>query len=190
MIAMTTKNNRNTLAIIFSIILIITAIVCTLIYFTKGKVTISGSFYGDQQNPSLQCVANDLNYPFFRYDESKGKTTEINAIFYNDKLGSISIMHTLYYDNIDQADGSEAQNHASMGIHFAEDGLGSDPFSAHYSKQQDKMSMTLYARSSELNEVSGKYFLIKGINIDSSMETYENMYESLGFNCVKTEQTN
>ena len=77
-----------------------------------------------------------------------------------------------------------------MGIHFTEDGLGSDPFSAHYSKQQDKMSMTLYARSSELNEVSGKYFLIKGINIDSSIETYENMYESLGFSCTKTEQIN
>lgn len=185
-----TKDNRNTMTIIFSIVLIIIAIACMLIYFTKGKVTISGSLPGDQQNPSLQCVANNLNYPFFRYDESKGKTTEINAIFYNDKLGSISIIHTLYYDNIDQADGSEAQNHASMGIHFAKDGLGSDPFSAHYSKQQDRMSMTLYAKSSELSEISGKYFLINDIDIGSPIETYENMYKSLGFICTKTEQIN
>ena len=167
------KNGKNTFITIFLIVLIVGVFICALFYFTKGKVTVSGSFQDDEQNSSLQCITNDLSYPFFRYDESIDKTTEVNAIFYSNKLGSISIIYTLYYDNIEQVDGSEAQNHASMGIYFAEDGLGADPFSAHYSKQQNKMSMTLYAKAPELNKISGKYFLIKGIDIDSPIGTYE-----------------
>lgn len=158
-------------------------IVCVLLYLTEDHVVVNDNHPESQKNVSLRCSANNLDYPFFRYDESISKTTDIDVIFHDSIVGSISIKHTLYYDSIEESIGSEAQNHASMGIHFAEDGLGTDPFSAHYSKQENGMSMTLYAKGIELNSVSIKYFLADSLEAKSSPEDFLNKYKLQGFAC-------
>lgn len=181
------KSKSNTIIIICAALVSIIAVVCIILFLTKGSTVVSGSYPENQKSVSLRCSADGFGYPFFRYDESNSKNTKIYVIFYENAVDSISINHTLYYDNIEESTGSEAQNHASMGIHFAEDGLGADPFSAHYSKQQDKMSMTLYAKAQELNNVSSKYFLIKDISVGSSIDEYMEMYKVQGFSCLKSD---
>ena len=155
-------------------------------FATSEKVTTTGGYPEDYKNASLRCIANNQDYPFFRYGKSNSKTTSVSIIFANDGLDSISIVHELHYGDQREVEGSEAQNHAAMGIRFADDGLGTDPFSAHYSKQDGIMSMTLYAKVSELTSIAKKYFLIQDdFNINSSISDYVKMYKMQNFTCTK-----
>lgn len=152
----------------------------------SGGTTTRGSYPNNQKNISLHCTARDLTYPFFRYDNANSKSTVINAVFKDANLDSISIVHTLYYSDKKEVEGSEAQNHAAMGIKFAEDGLGSDPFSAHYSKQDDAMSMTLFAQSDELTAKARKYFLIEdNASTNLSVSALTSIYQKQNFTCTK-----
>lgn len=160
------------------------AIILLFVFLMKGTTTVSGSYPENVKDNSVICNSSGLSYQFFRYDNSSEKDAKISILFNGDNLKSISLVYTLLYSNEIGAKTSEAQNHAAMNIHFGEDGLGGDSFSAHYNINGNKMTMNIYATPSDLRTTYGsKYFLIDGLPLESSIEQYKNHLEKQGFTC-------
>ena len=160
------------------------AIILLFAFLMKGTTIVSGSYPENVRDNSVICSSSSFNYPFFRYDSSLEKYAKISILFNGDNLKSISLIYTLFYSNEIGAKTSEAQNHAAMNIHFGEDGLGGDSFSAHYNINGNKITMNIYATPSDLQTTYGsKYFLIDGLPLESSIEQYKNHLEKQGFAC-------
>lgn len=158
-------------------------IVALIIILGKGKTTITGEYPTNVSDDSLVCSADGLKYPFFTYDESNKKTTEIRILFSRDAIKSISLTHTLFYDDMTNVIGSEAHNHAALGKSFANDGLGVDEFNAVYTKFDDRMQMNLYATNAQLNDVSMKYFMLNTKEFLIGIDDFQRAYQNYGFRC-------
>ena len=175
---------KSNLLTVLSFSLCIFAVLVFFVFMMQGKTTTSGGYPENTKDGSIICNNNGLDYPFFRYDESIKKDTEITALFNDENLKSISLRYTLSYSNESLATTSEAQNHAAMNINFGNNQLEADAFSARYSKNGNKMIMNLYASQSDLKTTNGnRYFLLDNLSIDSSIEQYKDYYEKQGFIC-------
>ena len=146
-----------------SVILIFVAIVIFLIAALNGKTVVTGEFDGNKVTETLVCESERVNYPFFKYDNSNSKSLKINAIFEDEKIGSISLFYKLNYSNEEMAKKSESVNHAAMSESFASDGMKFDDLNSKYSFLDNSLQMSLYAKNSELNEKSLRYFMLYNI---------------------------
>lgn len=165
------------IVIILGVILIIRAL--------KGNVQTIGEYPGDVKSISVTCENTGDDYPIFRYDNSNGKETKVSAIYAGDKLETMSLVHALYYNNLNESIGSEGHNHAAMGIKMGEDGLNIDEFAATYSKSDTRMQMTLFARKADFVRVGSKaykYFLLDN-GIPESAEEFREFFQKKGFSC-------
>lgn len=178
---------KRTLTIVGSICLIGAAVFFVLTFLNHESRTTSGGYPEPEKSSFITCTSTGLDYPYYRYDNSLRKETEVNMIFRDEIIDSISLTHILFYNNEQESIGSEAQNHASMGIHFAKDGLGADPFSAHYSIESDRMTMSLYAKATDLSQSASKYFLLNHSENKLQKTEYKKIYESQGFKCDITD---
>lgn len=175
---------KSNLLVVLSFSLFIFAILVFFVFMMQGTTTTSGGYPENTKNSSILCNNDGLSYPFFRYDESIEKNTEITALFNDGSLKSISLRHTLSYNSESLVTTSEAQNHAAMNISFGNNRLEADAFSARYSKSDNKMIMNLYASQSDLKAANGnRYFLLDRLSIDSSIDQYKDYYEKQGFVC-------
>lgn len=168
-----------------AIVLLVVVIVVVVIKM-HGEVKTSGSTPADVTAQSLLCESNIVKYPIFTYGNANSRNTKINASFYDNKLNSISLTYTLYYDNADRIKASDANNHAAMNISFGSDGLDADAFNAHYSRMSDSLQMGIYASSTEFNSVAAKYFLIEqkeDKNLPQTLTDFQKAYAEKGFNC-------
>ncbi len=178
------KNNNGVIAgaIIFGLILI--GII--LFFIFQGSTTTTGDNLEGTTNKALVCTSDILDYPFFAYDNSDHKYTEINILFSGNDMQSISLSHSLYYYNDNSlVVGSEAHNHAAMNMNFSESGLPADSFNAKYTKFENEMRMDLYTTESNINSRTLNYFLID-VNdgyVPSELGSYRDFYESKGMNC-------
>lgn len=160
--------------------LIFIAIILILMFFMQGSTIVSGEFPDTKKIESLSCVAENIDYPTFTYDNSKRKTIKVNVTFNNDDLQSISLVHTLYYNNDKEVTDSEALNHAAVNI----DSKAADIFDAHYSKFSDAMTMTMYAERKNINNTNKKYAMLNLIYVDNlDKASVKWNYETLGFDC-------
>ena len=160
--------------------LIFIAIILTLIFFMRGSTAIIGNYPDHETLDSLSCVAEGIDYPTYVYDNSKRKSTKINATFNDNKLTTISLVHILYYDDSRKVTDSEALNHAAVNI----DSQNADIFSAHYSKFSDAMSMTMYAELKDITNSTKKYMMLNLISADNlTKESVKWNYETQGFVC-------
>lgn len=183
------KNNSKVWLAITGCILIILAVVLIIGFLLQGQTTISGEHQEIEQSPTLTCKANDYEYPFFTYDSSDKKTIEINLIFENNRIRTAALKYTLYYSDPNIVQQSEAVNHADMNISFTQNGLESEALGVSYSKQTDKLIMTLYANGSDLNSTEAKrYFLLPadaGVS-SSSIDYYAKIYKDKDLKCEMT----
>ena len=151
----------------------------------NGTTTTSGQYPEPEANQSLSCTSDSVIYPFFELDRASSRETKINIVFSaNDKISSISLFYTLYYDSAESASGGESFNHAAMNKSFGANGLGHDAFSARYTTMEDGLSvqMSLFATSSDFDDAAKRYFLI---DEDADLENidYQKNYENQGFIC-------
>lgn len=166
------------------VFLCVLAIISLFVFLMRGNTTISGNYPENVKDNSIICNSDNFDYPFFRYDNSLEKNAKISILFNDDSFKSISLVYTLFYNNEIGAKTSETQNHAAMNINFGESGLGGDSFSAHYNINGNKMTMNIYATSSDLQAMHGnKYFLIDNLPLESSIEQYKKHLEKQGFAC-------
>lgn len=181
--AKTTKAILIALCVIF-VIAILAVVIWRLM---QGTETTTGDWAATESNDSLTCEVNNMEYPFFEYDNATKKNTKVNVIFDNaDKLSTISLKQTMYYDSASEINASEAFNHAAMNISFQNNGLGADAFNATYTLLEDSMRMSLYANASKINGVSVKYFLLdqEGGTTNYNLTTVQKIYEDKGFKCT------
>lgn len=163
--------------------LILTAVALLVWFFLNGQTKVTGEPTGVTQNSSLTCKVSDVNYPIFTVDDASSKETEVKVLFNGDKMKSVSLTQTMYYNSLDEAKKSEAHNHAAMNVAFGNAGLAADAFEAHYTTQEDKMVMTLYAEAEEYNEVAAKYFRANGTSKRSSIDEFTKALNSQGLSC-------
>ena len=178
------KSNKNWWIIILAVGVIL-LIVFVFWLLVKGDVKTTGEYPDDVKDSSLTCTTTKVEYPFFTYDESSSKEATINMLFKNKELNSISFIYSLKYDNERAVTASEAHNHAAMNISFAKVGLEADALNANYTRTNNEMILTLHATMADLNEDSGKFFLINDIPVDSSISRYARNYKNQGFKCEK-----
>lgn len=181
------KNKATSIMIIATILAAIIIVLLTLLL--SGKTTTTGNYPDNENNKSLTCVSNDINYPIFTYDNSTKKEAKINILFSKDSIRSIALTYSLYYGDATSIIASEAHNHAAMNISFGANNLGTDALNAKYAKLENRMQMNLYATNSEINNVALRYFLI---NIDNdptpdTVSSYKAIYEDEGMNCEESE---
>lgn len=176
------KRNLKISAIIIGIILAVIIIVL-FILLLNGKTTTTGNYPDNVSDESLTCTANNIKYPFFTYDNATKKEAEINILFSRDKLKSIALTYSLYYDNQQSITGSEAHNHAAMNISFGKNGMGADALNANYAKLENRMRMSLYANGNEISNISLQYFFITTNSIPENVAAFKNIYQGIGFKC-------
>ena len=180
------KKNNN--GVIIGVIIFVIIIIGLIIFFlTQGSSTTTGNYPDNVSDKSLTCTATNIDYPFFAYDKSNKKEAEINVLFSKDKLRSISLAYSLYYDNAQDIVGSEAHNHAAMNISFGEYHLGADAFNANYAKLEDRMRMSLYASGSDITTTALRYFLINTESVPEKITIFQNIYQNKGFKCETSE---
>ncbi|MBR2795886.1 hypothetical protein IKE13_02460 [Candidatus Saccharibacteria bacterium] len=178
---MVKKNKTHDYLITTGIIAIVLVIILLIFFLLQGQTKISGKYPDDYISEALVCSQSDLTYPFYEYNNSTSQETKIISIFENDKIANISLVQTLFYNDYDSAFQSEARNHASMNYSF--DDLGPDALNARYSIDNEKMQMTLYAESKNLDYRTYKYFLLNVA--PNSLQDLMNHYEKRGFTCNK-----
>lgn len=147
----------------------------------NGKTKSYGNHPDNLQLETIRCVSDDYNYPFFTYDNTIRHDTEINVVFNNEAISSISLVYKLYYENINFAQTSNAFNHAAMNKEFSKEGLQADALNANYNVSDDVMRMSIYANKNTYNDQSKKYFLINGDPKDKT--EYIDNYTQIGFTC-------
>lgn len=174
--------------ILIGVILILIAGILLLCFLLKGEVTTSGNWPEPETTESLSCEIIGLDYPFFEFNNSTKETTEINAVFKDDELDTISLVQKLFYDNVDSITKSEAINHASMNLSFADSNLDADAFKANYAKLSDNLKMSLFAERKELNNLSAKYFLLDEAHGQYDRPVVETLYTTKGFSCTTEQQ--
>ena len=181
------KNAKKIIFGIAGVLLFVVAIVLIVLYLLSGKTTIGNNVRTDVVAESLSCESDEIQYPFFSYDESDRKNTKINILFDEKKIDSLSFVYRLYYGDNERIVTSEAVNHANMNEAFEKDSLPPDSFDAVYAVLNDSMQMTLNATKKQIDGVSSKYFLLEGAN-NYSKESLKNYYESKGFKCRDNKQ--
>lgn len=182
------KGGQRITLISLGIVLILVSIISIIWFFLSGQTIVTGDFDKNEYSTSLTCVAENLSYPYFKYDNTIKKETEIKAIFNNDnKIDSISLTQKMYYENADAAKGSEASNHASMNESFSSL-LGPDALNVNYYVNDGVMRMSLYASKKEYSINSRKYFLIDAAS--ETLDSIEKNYTNKGFGCEKVTTTN
>ena len=173
---------------VIGIVLIVASVILLIGFGLKGQIKVSGNYPDDIKSISLRCVSSTTIYPFFAYDNAASRNTSVNILFADNKLSTISLTSELNYSDGTSINASYSHNHAAMNKAFAEDGLPADSFSARYTKSENKMIMSLYAKNSDLNFNSMKFFLANGIDQNSDIEQFEGIYKKQGFTCEQSKQ--
>ena len=182
------KKNKSGGAIIIGTIFV-AIIILLLVFSLQGKTTTTGDYPENVSDKSLVCTGNDIEYPIFTYDKSNKKELEISLLFTRDKIRSIALRYSLYYNDTIDITGSEAHNHAAMNISFGKDGMGADALNATYARLDNRMQMNLYATNDQIDSTALKYFLINsdGDYIPNTIDNFKAIYENKGLACETKE---
>lgn len=180
------KKKRNNIGITICLIVFIVTILGLVLFFsTRGKTTTSGNYPDNVSDESLTCSGENIDYPFFTYDNAIKKTAEIKALFSNNELKSIALTYSLYYNDAQSITASEAHSHAAMNKSFGEIGLNkADAYNAKYAKMEDRMQMNLYTTANDFNNTAKRYFLFEtDEELPDTIEGYQAVYKTKGLNC-------
>lgn len=170
-------------------IAVVALIVIALILAMRGETKTIGDYPEDVEGESLVCESHSIKYPFFANNDGRSRHLKIVANFYDKELSALLLTYTLFYDDESQITDSEAQNHASMNISFAENGLSADAFSINYSKMSDSLKTILYVNRVDFNTTSARYFMIdvkEKKDLPDTIKEFNKTYNSQGFSCSIT----
>ena len=170
---------------------IICLVVIILLNLMHGNTTVTNQAIGPISNDLLSCTSNEIIYPFFANNGTDAQTAKVDLIFANDKLKTISLNYTLYYNDTEAVNANEAINHAEMNLNFYKNNLNTDTLNAKYTKIDNSLRFNLYANSSDISRVTVKYFFIRLTDnepLPNTLAEYQSNYESQGMTCIKSNQ--
>ena len=174
---------------------IVAIIVLIIIWFLRGKTTISGNYPENVKNEALTCISNDIIPEKLASANSNEKELRINAIFSGDsKLKNISLIYTVNYSSEENAYGAEAKTHAELNHALNASGYNSQKFNNKFARYGEKLIISLYATQTESDEIAAQYFMITldgnhKVSVEN-ISDYKQNYENQGFKCESTEENN
>ena len=184
---MEAKKKRRILLIMGSIMIGL-AVLLILIFFLRGKMTVTGEFPRSVADSSMKCIGENIEYPFIHYNELVAQnTTSINIVFRNGKIGEISLLMADRFSDERAASAGASVAHADMNQSFANYGLMADALSAGYQVSDSTLRMNLFAPADELDRNSSQYFLLDSAMREESMAELKTHYEGHGFICTSSE---
>lgn len=178
------KNNKSFITVlIVSIIFTILGICLFLWFFANGETTTTGHFPKPETSESLTCESNNIQLPILNTDNTTKTSSKVMVTFTENKLNSISMTYSLYYNSQNQVETSESTNHAKLNLKTQEEGLGPNIFNLHFSKFNDHLEIHMYADSNNITEKTSSYLLLDNIKtLDKS--TIRQNYIDRDFKCV------
>lgn len=180
------KANSSSWLVLTGLALIMVAIVAIILFFLNGQTVITGEFEGRKISETLTCESNNVAYPIFAFNEADDKLLKINTVFEDESLSAISLMYKLDYSDQDTLSFSEARNRAAMNESFRNDGMKPDSLDAKYGIMSDGMQFSIYAKSSDINEKTLKYFMLDSTikTNQLSKEKLAKLYSNAELNCM------
>lgn len=170
------------IALLFVAVLLI--IIILIINSLLGNTTITNNVTTVEKTQSLECEADDFEYPLMSEETGDKSSIKINAVFDNDKLSTTSLEYKMYFDSKERIERSEVRTRIIMNDHFSEDGLPADTLGVNYTRLEDAMQLSLYSKVKELNSITAKYFLLEDASGHYSYDSVKKVYTDLGLKCV------
>lgn len=182
----TKKSNKMSWMVTIGLSLMLTAVVLLVCFFLQGETKVTESQKTVETSQTLICEVSNQIYPIFSYDNAREKDLKINVKLADDKLNSISLIYTLYYDNTKGLTDSENLNRAAIGKSFGEDGLAHDALGASFSKGSDLLQFSLYATANEITNTTAKYFALDKLigQNEYTKSTLQKTYTNKGLRCT------
>lgn len=172
------RKNWYTLVLFVGVILLIVFILWLLM---KGDVKTTGEYPDDTSPQSLECVKKDITYRFFTHDDASNSEIKITALFAKSKIDSISLIHKTTYATKEDAKTMSDGHQGDMNTNFYGSSMPAYALNATYSQDDKTAQMALYAKSSELNDKSIKYFMLD--SVPENLTGYKRGYLAQGFAC-------
>lgn len=174
------KKNWYILALIIGLILIIIFVIWFLM---RGETKTTGDYPEDTTPESLECVGKNIPYKIFA-DTLSDIEIKINGIFINGKIGSISLVYKSKYNSAEAAKTMSDAHEGDMNMSFYKNNMNSYSLNATYTINENVAQMSLYANSSDLNDISAKYFMLD--SLPKNLTEYKKDYIAKGFSCEIT----
>lgn len=179
---------KTRILLIMGFIMIGLAVILILIFFLRGKTTVTGEFPKSVADSSMKCAGDNIEYPFIHYNEPVTQsTTSANIVFKGEKIGEISLLLADRFSDERAASAGASVAHADMNQSFASNGLIADALSAGYQVSDSTLKMNLFAPADELDRNSSQYFLLDSAMRSKSMAEIKTYYEEHGFICTSSE---
>lgn len=184
-----TQKRKTNWLIPAGIVLMAISITSIVWLFMRGQTVINNDHKNFTTTEDISCIGNGFLYPIFDFDEAYDKQLQINAIFDNNELYSISLVYRMTYDSDSKAERSEALNHAAMNNDFGINGLYADSYNASYSRINNNFQMNLYANGNMINDTAMRYFMLDNLsnNSDRTQAKVIQAYSDKGLKCTSKE---
>ncbi|MBQ6605584.1 hypothetical protein IJH66_01225 [Candidatus Saccharibacteria bacterium] len=176
---------------LFFFLLFLLIMVLIIIWLLRGSKTVSGQYPANVKNEALICESEEIAYSKITKAISDNKNLKINILFDSDnKLKNASLIYTLYYDNEDEVKRAEAFAHAEFNLGLNDNGYSSSKFNNKFARYPDRLIISLFANSSDIDEYTAQYFMInqEEYHFPETISEYKKMYDSQGFSCESTEE--
>ncbi len=173
-------------ALLIGILLIVTSAVFFVWFLLSGEVTVTGSYPDPETSNSITCTGTDIIYPYFITDGVYKTTIQTSATFEHDKLSTISLAYSMYYNNPGDISRYITVNQAGLNIATQADGLGANIFNIHFNELKDHAEARLYAEAKDISHRSAKYLMLNSaINYETySKSVIEQIYTRQGLDCI------
>lgn len=178
---------------LFFFLLFLLVIILIIIWLLKGTKTISGQYPENIKNEALNCESESLEYPKITSVTSDKKKLQINLIFKGEnKLSSIALIYTLYLDSEDAVKRAEAFAHAEFNLGLNAVGYNTSSFDNKFARYSDRLIISVFGNSSEINEKSASYFMLRDVKssneIPQTIDEFVENYQNQGFTCNSSKQ--
>lgn len=174
------KINKNWFLLV-GVILAIAIIIIVLWLLMRGETKTTGD-WSEETSESLTCKASNVAYEYFGADKAtSSNNVQINAVFNNGKIQSISLIRKMTYIDAETAKIWSDSHEFNMNVSFAESGLKAFALNATFNKSENVAQMSLYANKDEITENSIKYFMLN--SVPKNIDEYKKAYTNQGFNC-------
>lgn len=174
------KINKNWFLLV-GVILAIAIIIIVLWLLMRGETKTTGD-WSEETSESLTCKASNVAYEYFGADKAtSSNNVQINAVFNNSKIQSISLIRKMTYIDAETAKIWSDSHEFNMNVSFSNNGLNPYDLNANFSKNDNVAQMTIYAVKNEINDATIKYFMLD--NIPKNIDDYKKSYTNKGFTC-------
>lgn len=180
------NNHRGRNLIIFLLFLVI--IVLIILWLLRGKTTTSGQYPENLKTESLRCASEEIIYIGTGNVTPSNHKLEITATFNGTEfMSSMNLSYSLMYETEKEITDAEAISHADFNRKLGKRGYNAGKFNNKFTVLADRLVISLYATSSDLDPQTSDFFLLDPQNpLPTTLAEYRNAYEAQDFSCVSS----